>query len=163
VQGIDRLTLVFNQLVIASLAVSTIITLEAAVKWPESVTCVSALFFLGAVVRSVAMWYVLHAHAHHLDDMEATLAAYRGCGSSPLAEACAVEMPWWDRFAISISLGHLLQFEPAGMEPSPSVSRALQCIPLEHVDDALSPAHHSASAWSTTTVENVSDDTPAMP
>ncbi len=50
-QGIDRLTLIFSQLVIASLAVSTITTLEVAVKWPESVVYVSALFFLVAVVR----------------------------------------------------------------------------------------------------------------
>ncbi|KAK9909074.1 hypothetical protein WJX75_006831 [Coccomyxa subellipsoidea] len=116
-QGIDRLTLVFNQLVIASLAVSTIATLEAAVKWPESVTYVSAIFFAAAVVRSAAMWYVLNTHAAHLDDIEATLTAYRGCEDSPLAEVCAPEMPWWDRFAVSISLGHLLQFEPGGLEP----------------------------------------------
>ena len=52
-QGIDRLTLIFSQLVIASLAVSTITTLEVAVKWPESVAYVSILFFLMAVVRCV--------------------------------------------------------------------------------------------------------------
>ena len=50
-QGIDRLTLIFSQLVIASLAVSTITTLEVAVKWPESVAYVSALFFAVAVIR----------------------------------------------------------------------------------------------------------------
>lgn len=124
-QGIDRLTLVFNQLVIASLAVSTIATLEAAVKWPESVTYVSATFFAAAIVRSVAMWYVLNTHASALDDIEATLAAYRGCGESPLAEVCAVQMPWWDRFAISICLGHLIQFEPNGIEPTQLVSTLL--------------------------------------
>ena len=73
----DRLTLVFSQLVIASLAVSLITTLEAAVKWPESVTWVSAAFFGVALVRSVSMWWVLRVHASHLDDIEATLAAYR--------------------------------------------------------------------------------------
>ena len=124
-QGIDRLTLVFNQLVIASLAVSTIATLEAAVKWPESVTYVSAIFFAAAVVRSAAMWYVLNTHAAHLDDIEATLTAYRGCEDSPLSEVCAPEMPWWDRFAVSISLGHLLQFEPGGLEPTKLVRRPM--------------------------------------
>ena len=53
-QGIDRLTLIFSQLVIASLAVSTITTLEVAVKWPESVVYVSILFFFVAIVRCVA-------------------------------------------------------------------------------------------------------------
>ncbi len=122
VQGVDRLTLVFSQLVIASLAVSLITTLEAAVKWPESVTWVSAAFFGIALVRSVSMWWVLRVHASHLDDIEATLAAYRGCGTSPLAEVCSVELPWWDRIAISISLGHLLQYEPGGREPNAAVS-----------------------------------------
>ncbi len=121
-QGVDRLTLVFSQLVIASLAVSLITTLEAAVKWPESVTWVSAAFFGVALVRSVSMWWVLRVHALHLDDIEATLAAYRGCGTSPLAEVCSIEMPWWDRFAVSISLGHLLQYEPSGREPNAAVS-----------------------------------------
>lgn len=54
-QGIDRLTLIFSQLVIASLAVSTITTLEVAVKWPEAVVYVSVLFFLVAVVRCCAL------------------------------------------------------------------------------------------------------------
>ncbi len=121
-QGVDRLTLVFSQLVIASLAVSLITTLEAAVKWPESVTWVSGAFFGVALVRSVSMWWVLRVHASHLDDIEATLAAYRGCGTSPLAEVCSIELPWWDRFAVSISLGHLLQYEPGGREPNAAVS-----------------------------------------
>ena len=121
-QGVDRLTLVFSQLVIASLAVSLITTLEAAVKWPESVTWVSGAFFGVALVRSVSMWWVLRIHASHLDDIEATLAAYRGCGNSPLAEVCSIDLPWWDRFAVSISLGHLLQYEPGGREPTAAVS-----------------------------------------
>ena len=128
-QGIDRLTLVFSQLVIASLAVSLITTLEAAVKWPESVTWVSAAFFGVALVRSVSMWWVLRIHASHLDDIEATLAAYRGCGNSPLAEVCSIELPWWDRFAVSISLGHLLQYEPGGREPNAAVSSLPPTLP----------------------------------
>lgn len=44
-QGINRLGLVFQQLVIASLAVSTVTTLEAAAKWPDLVWLASALFF----------------------------------------------------------------------------------------------------------------------
>ncbi len=44
-QGINRLGLVFQQLVIASLAVSTVTTLEAAAKWPDLVWIASALFF----------------------------------------------------------------------------------------------------------------------
>lgn len=105
------------------------------------------------------MWYVLNAHAHHLDDIEATLASYRGCGSSPLAEACAIEIPWWDRFAISISLGHLLQFEPGGVEPSPAVRPSIAdsamhiCQLLEVFADrgpyslAWKAAAHSAVPW----------------
>lgn len=106
---------------------STIATLEAAVKWPDSVTYVSAIFFSAAVVRSVAMWYVLNTHAARLDDIEATLTAYRGCDSSPLAEICAPQMPWWERFAVSISLGHLLQFEPNGVEPTKLVRQLTPC------------------------------------
>ncbi|BDA41647.1 hypothetical protein COCOBI_02-4280 [Coccomyxa sp. Obi] len=138
-QGVDRLTLVFNQLVIASLAVSTIATLEAAVKWPDSVTYVSAIFFSAAVVRSVAMWYVLNTHAARLDDIEATLTAYRGCDSSPLADICAPQMPWWERFAVSISLGHLLQFEPNGVEPTKLDLQQYMVAQLrtDHVDEPL--------------------------
>ena len=53
-QGINRLGLVFQQLVIASLAVSTVTTLEAAAKWPDLVWLASALFFgvAGARVTS---------------------------------------------------------------------------------------------------------------
>ena len=97
-------------------------------KWPESVTWVSAAFFAGALVRSASMWWVLRVHALHLDDIEATLAAYRGCGNSPLAEVCSIELPWWDRFAVSISLGHLLQYEPGGREPNAAV-RSLRMTP----------------------------------
>jgi len=64
------------------------------------------------VVRSSAMWWVLHVHAGRLDDIEATLAAYRGCGDSPLAELCAAELPLLDRLAVGIALGHLAQYEP---------------------------------------------------
>ena len=67
------------------------------------------------------MWWVLSAHASKLDDIEATLAAYRGCSASPLADMCAPHLPWWDRFAVSISLGHLVQFEPGGTEPGSDV------------------------------------------
>jgi len=63
-------------------------------------------------VRSSAMWWVLHVHAGRLDDIEATLAAYRGCGDSPLAELCAAELPLLDRLAVGIALGHLAQYEP---------------------------------------------------
>ena len=33
-----------------------------------------------------------------------------------------MELPWWDRVAVSISLGHLLQYEPGGREPNAAVS-----------------------------------------
>ncbi len=138
--------MVFNQLVIASLAVSTIATLEAAVKWPDSVTYVSAIFFSAAVVRSVAMWYVLNTHAAHLDDIEATLTAYRGCDSSPLADICAPQMPWWERFAVSISLGHLLQFEPNGVEPTKLVGQLIPSI-LTLADAADGPCSSSRAQW----------------
>ncbi|KAK9829519.1 hypothetical protein WJX72_006305 [[Myrmecia] bisecta] len=111
-QGIDRLSLVFQQLAIASLAVATVTTLDAAVKWPQIATIASVIFFMFAVVRSAAMWWVLTAHAAKLDDIEVTLAAYRGCGNSPLAEMCAPDMPLWDRLAVGLSLGFLVQYEP---------------------------------------------------
>jgi hypothetical protein len=70
------------------------------------------------------MWWVLNAHASKLDDIEATLAAYRGCSASPLPDMCAPHLPWWDRFAVSISLGHLMQYEPGGLEPDSDVRSA---------------------------------------
>lgn len=64
------------------------------------------------------MWWVLSTHAGRLDDVEATLAAYRGCGDSPLAELCAAELPLLDRLAVGIALGHLAQYEPPGSDPA---------------------------------------------
>ena len=69
-------------------------------------------------MRSGAMWWVLSKHAGRLDDIEATLAAYRGCGDSPLAELCAAELPLLDRLAVGIALGHLAQYEPPGADPT---------------------------------------------
>ena len=69
-------------------------------------------------MRSGAMWWVLSTHAGRLDDVEATLAAYRGCGDSPLAELCAAELPLLDRLAVGIALGHLAQYEPPGSDPA---------------------------------------------
>ena len=78
-----------------------------------------------AVVRSGAMWWVLSKHAGRLDDVEATLAAYRGCGDSPLAELCAAELPLLDRLAVGIALGHLAQYEPPGSDPARVAVRAM--------------------------------------
>lgn len=47
-QGIDRLSLVFQQLAIASLAVATVTMLDAAVKWPQIATIASVIFFIFA-------------------------------------------------------------------------------------------------------------------
>ena len=88
------------------------------------------------VRRSAAMWWVLNAHASKLDDVEATLAAYRGCSDHPLADMCAPHLPWWDRFAVSISLGHLLPFEPGGAEADTNVRRSL--VPPATCRDAVS-------------------------
>lgn len=74
-------------------------------------------------MRSGAMWWVLSKHAGRLDDIEATLAAYRGCGDSPLAELCAAELPLLDRLAVGIALGHLAQYEPPGADPTGAAVR----------------------------------------
>ncbi|KAK9845783.1 hypothetical protein WJX81_002252 [Elliptochloris bilobata] len=138
--GINRLGLVFQQLVIASLAVSTVTTLEAAAKWPDLVWLASALFFGVAVVRSMAMWWVLSKHAGRLDDVEATLAAYRGCGDSPLAELCAAELPMLDRLAVGVALGHLAQYEPPGSDPAQVAALQLYTagsLSSDHPDEPL--------------------------
>lgn len=46
----------FQQLVIASLAVSTVTTLEAAAKWPDLVWLASALFFGVAGAGNTSCW-----------------------------------------------------------------------------------------------------------
>ena len=63
-------------------------------------------------MRSGAMWWVLSTHAGRLDDMEATLAAHRGCVNNPLPRpelllAAAVVRSgamWW---VLSKHAGHL--------------------------------------------------------
>lgn len=56
---------------------SIVTTLEAASKWPPLVTLASGLFFLAAVGRSGAMWYVLNRYGTTLDDVDAALEAQR--------------------------------------------------------------------------------------
>ena len=78
------------------------------------------------------MWWVLHAHAGRLDDIESTLAAYRGCGDSPLAELCAAELPLLDRLAVGVALGHLAQYEPPGDSERAAVRLLLYRLMAKH-------------------------------
>ena len=91
-QGLNHLTLVFEQLRIASAAVACVSSLEAAARWPPTAALASAGFFGYALLRSGSMWWVLTAHAARLDDVEATLAAYRAELAALEAELAALKV-----------------------------------------------------------------------
>lgn len=75
-QGIQRLSLVFEQMFVASIAVVTITLLDAATVWPDVVVVASAVFFVVAIMRSAALGYLLSARRTAMDDVDGQLAAY---------------------------------------------------------------------------------------
>lgn len=75
-QGIQRLSLVFEQMFVASIAVVTVALLDAATVWPDVVVVASAVFFLVAILRSAALGYLLSARRTAMDDVDGQLDAY---------------------------------------------------------------------------------------
>ncbi|KAJ9518815.1 hypothetical protein QJQ45_026074, partial [Haematococcus lacustris] len=106
-QGVNRLALVFQQLSISSLAISTVTALEAAAKYPPLVVGASGAFFGYALLRSAAMWWTLSRHATTGEEVSRTLGALRNPSDSPHAG----QMALLDKLAAFLAFGYLLQYE----------------------------------------------------
>lgn len=48
------------------------------------------------------------------------------CGDSRLAEMCPLEMPLWDRLAVGLAFGYLVQYEPPNSSARQAVRRNTQ-------------------------------------
>lgn len=115
-QGLNRLALIFQQLSIGSVAVSTVTALEAAAKFPPLVVGASVVFFGVAIIRSGAMWWTITRHANNNEEVSRTLKTIRDPNASK-------EMGLLDRWATFLAFGYLLQYEED--KPQPSLAAAV--------------------------------------